>query len=246
MTRLSPWLGVAIVLVAVVVSVLAVSVYAEYSEYKSFLLNSDRYAEISGDLSFVVASDSGSVSVSGNSITVRKGWTIVLEDVVDNTNSGFKIWIGSDGWTNINNLNVEKLVIRNENGSTVYEFTDVEVFIKNTQADISSIYSTLAIYVPRTSSGWTRFVFNGTEIINGKSSDEIRVIGVRPLSTVPLNIDGNNKIYAEGVAETAYVNASEVPETGSLPLLAVALFVLTMLLANKTWLKVKDFGKFFS
>ena len=243
MARQFVWLSLAIVLAAM--ATLPLVGYAEYGDYKSFLLNSVRDAMVSGSLSFTVANNGGSIAVNGNSITVQKGWVIVLENIADNTSSKFKIWIGSDGWTDIDDLDVERLVIKNENGDTLYEFTNAVVSISRTYANIPSIYSTLTIYVPATSSGWTQFIFNGIQLINGNSGDEIKVVGVRPWATVSLNIDGtqSQRIYAEGAAETAYVNAAEVPEIGLFPIFTVALFALVAVVAGRARLMVKNIGK---
>ncbi|MEM0213946.1 MAG: hypothetical protein QW348_06785 [Ignisphaera sp.] len=238
------YIGLGIVATVLALMLMVANVHAQYVEYKSFVLNSNRYAVISGSISFVVTSDRGDVNVGSTSITVGKGWTVILENIDDNTSSEFKIWIGSDGWTDIRNLYVQRLIVKNENGVAVHDFSNVVVSIKNTAVDISSIYSTLTIYVPPSNPSWTQFTFNDTTIINGNSGDEIKIVGVRPSNSISLNIDGNNnKIYAEGVAETAYVNGSEVPEIGLFPMLAIALFTLIALLFNKMRLVVSGFGR---
>jgi hypothetical protein len=203
-------------------------------EYKEFLLNANRYAEISGDMSFVALTDGTIVLSDDTEIHVYRDDVIVLKGVSDNTNSGFKIEIESDRQIDIKNLHVNKLeIIRN--GKLYQEWQDVEIKeIEDLWIDLSSVESSLTIYVPSTTSGRTKFEFDNTEIINGVSSDEIRVVGVKPSSNQGLEIHASrNCIRAMGVAETAYVNGSEVPEIGLAALGTVAVLATALLLARR-------------
>jgi hypothetical protein len=218
-------------LVAVGVIALLVLAAAQ-GEYKEFLLNAERYAEISGDVSFVALTD-GTIKTNQGSVEVYYGDRIILYGISDSTSSGFKIWVENDGWIDIENLDVQSLVIEGKSGRAQYDNVKI-IYTINIQVDVSNINSSLTIRVPSSTAGWTQFVFNGTEIINGESSDEIIVEEIKPSNANSLYIDAEwNYIYAKGVARTAYVNGSEVPEIGLAALGSTAVLAAALLLARR-------------
>ncbi|WP_048061512.1 hypothetical protein [Hyperthermus butylicus] len=214
------------VLLALLVAVPALAQPARSrGDYKQFELNTDGRAWIVDGVMQMRVVQGGRMKVSG------LGWIDVNpEDEVevhisDEAPGKAHIWIGSDGWLDWRKVSVESIYI---NGVLVAENTQIEK--ANFKVDVSSIHSTVEIRVLRSPSGWTQFTFNGTTIINGNDDSEIRVVGVRPTTSTPLNIDLSSSEYAIGAAATAYINGAEVPELGS-PLSLVGLALAASLLA---------------
>jgi hypothetical protein len=215
--------------------VLAAAPAAAQGEYKEFLLNAERYAKISGDVSFVALTVGTIVLSDGTKVHVHPDDRVVLKGVSADTSSEFKVKIGSDGRIDIKNLHVDKLEIV-RNGELYQEWQDVE--IKDTrclQVDLSSVETSLTIHVPPDDKGHTYFEFDNEVIIDGVSSDEIVIVNIRPSGNQGLEISASkkNNIHAMGVAEAAYVNGSEVPEIGLAALGSTAVLAAALLLARR-------------
>ena len=111
--------------------------------------------------------------------------------------------------------------------SNVYveEFEDIQV-------DPDDIDATIDLHVTRSKDVWTLLQFDGTTIINGDSSDDIHVIGIDGNTTylLELEVDDDGEVWLNNaLAETLYVNGSEVPEFGLAGLFGLGLLFLLAL-----------------
>ncbi|WP_440058963.1 hypothetical protein ACSU1N_03990 [Thermogladius sp. 4427co] len=201
--------------------VVASSMLSYADGYGSVLLNASRPAVFYGTIEFKSLT-SGTISLQDGSIRVPAGTTIRI--VVNDVDGYFKLWIGSDGWVDASDIYVTGLYL---NGTLTAQNTVIKV--KNIQADLATLYSTLAVEVSPQTSGWTQLIYNGQTIIPGvESSDHIVVKGLAADTSKALNIDGSgSRIYVEGLCQAVYVNGSEVPKVGSVfiatPIILLAL-----------------------
>ena len=196
------------------------------AEYKPFELNTvSRDMGLSGSLGFTVL-NGGSIEYSGGQVSVSPG--DLVEIVVSDTDLRAELWVGSDGWVDIEDLDVVEVRV---NGVTV--ITSDEIEAKNIRVDVGGVTSSLEVFVTSSTSGWTSLVFDGTTLINGNDDSDILLSGARPGQGTPLNIDiSPSSQYASGKASTAYVNGTEVPEISPLGIVVLALAGLLVVMGR--------------
>jgi len=203
---------IAILVIALVMTPVA------YAEYDSIVVNtSERTWILAGWISFTVAE--GTTTVSGVEIGPGDVVTVQYENVVSSEGET-KIWIGLDGWVNIEAEAEGAILIVNgvEVASGVWE-------LENIRADLASIESTLTLTVPSEDPGWTHVEIEGETIIRGESSDEIIVSGIKPSATTALNFNMDSQFLRSG-AESVEINGQEVPLVSAKGLALLALLAL--------------------
>ncbi len=210
-------------LLLAILSVAGLGLAAHSVEYKPFVLNTvSRDMGLAGSLSFTVL-NGGSIEYSGGSVSVAPG--DFIEIVISDTDLEARLWIGVDGWIDIEDLVVVEVRV---NGVTVVAGDEIEA--DSIRVDVDGMTSSLEVFVTSSTNGWTLFTFNGTSLINGNDNSDILLSGARPGpgSALNINIEPSSQ-YASGTASTAYVNGTEVPEFSPIGLVALALAGLLIL-----------------
>jgi hypothetical protein len=111
---------------------------------------------VDGTVSFTIAQGGGCISTDAGTITLNSGDRVKI--VLEGASSG-KLWMGSNGWVNINNLPVKSLYV---NGNLVASSTEINA---NINYDVGSVESSLKITVTVDGS-WAELTVDGSDVVN--------------------------------------------------------------------------------
>ncbi len=237
-TGRTPLLASAIAILAAIATIIPSIVPVEAAQtsgvFKKVHLQADDSSQqnvvVTGTLTFTNIYPWGTSEIkldNGPDIPINYGKVVTLVIVHDLNQVGeeFEFYLGSypefRGW--VSQIWVDGHLV----ATNVYveEFEDIQV-------DPDDIDATINLHVTRSTDVWTLLQFNGSTIINGDSSDDIHVIGIDGNTTylLELEVDDDGEVWLNNaLAETLYVNGSEVPEFGLAGLFGLGLLFLLAL-----------------
>jgi len=178
------------------------------------------------------------IETKAGSITVDYGDTVKI--IVNAVNSG-KVWIGTDGWIDIQGLPIDSIYVNGELKASNTVITSTN----NLQADVKSVNSTLrieAVLKPGVSYGWASLTVDSNQLVNAWNyNGYIIVYGATVTSSKSLNLNIGGT-YLDGVASgVEFVDSSGnvqvigVPEVGPQGLTVVASAIVAFLLYSRRY-----------